>query len=272
MKQWVDDIEKVYDEVPYNIKVFELLIKDLNEDMIIDIAKRILISLGDPENIKFMCELDEINLKDYVIDHVIPDKDNKKIIYPRKSTWGEIIAAEILKDIRGHFIPIYRLRHKNKRNSAMQGGADVVTCVGSEKDFYISLSEVKAKGDLKSRGVYDYRIEVEKAYNHLKDTNIDEPEIIDHMIKILRFERKFELAKIFRGYFKNFKKSNKEFHIFMIMEKSRWGEDILRLFKNETIELPNLSINIFLINNLNQLINRTYETIPEIAEEVVYNE
>lgn len=271
LEQWINDNERKNHDLKSNIKVFDLSTNVLSKNILKNLAKRVLISLGRPEDIRFMCEGEDLDyLKEYVTNHVIPEEDIKHNFYPRKSMWGEIISAEILKDFRNHFIPIYKLRHKEKRNAAMRSGADTVTCIKNENEISIALSEVKTKGDISSNGVYNYRIEMEKAYDHLKDNDINEPEVIDHMTKILRFEGKYDLAKVFKDYFRNFTNKNREFHIFMIMEEKRWGEDILRLFRNENIILPNLTINILLIDHLEDLIKNTYELIPEIAEEVIY--
>lgn len=47
------------------------------------------------------------------------------------------------------------------------------------------------------------------------------------------------------------------------------GEQIIELFKENITELPNLTINIVLINSLNELIDETYDTILNIAEELI---
>jgi hypothetical protein len=266
--KWIIDNERVNHDLKSNIKIFDLLTNNLSENILIDIAKRVLISLCDPEDIKYICDGENIDyLENYVKNHVIPDKNSD--FYPRKSFWGEIISAEILKDFRNHCIPIYKLRHKEKRNASMRSGADIVTCVKHENKVLIALSEVKTKGNIAASGIYKYRCEIEKAYTQLKKNDINEPEIIDYMIKILRYEGKNELAKLFKDDFKNFTNTHREFHIFMVMEKIRWDEDILRLFRNESINLPNLTINILLINDINKLIEDTYELIPKIAEEVI---
>lgn len=69
--------------------------------------------------------------------------------------------------------------------------------------------------------------------------------------------------------FNNPKSYKKEFHIFMVIEKDRWGEQIINFFKENITQLPNLTINIVLINSLNELIDETYKTILDIAEEVI---
>ncbi|MDR0911309.1 MAG: hypothetical protein LBM96_01740 [Methanobrevibacter sp.] len=282
---WIDDVERVTHDLNSKIKVFDLKTIDISESILKDISKRVLISLCNPENVKFQCSGEDLDdLKKYIKNHVIPEKDSLKNVYIQKSTWGEIISAEVLKEFRNHLLPIYRLRHKEKKNFAMRSDADVLSCVCSNDNFFIALSEVKTNGDTyyspkKYQGI------INDAYCHLLKNDIDEPEVINHMNNLLINEGKYDLAKIFNKHFKNFSKRKKEFHIFLIREKRRWKDDVLKMFKDncikckkkddeyEYITLPNnLIINIVLIDQLNEIINSTYELIPEIAEEVVYND
>ena len=44
---------------------------------------------------------------------------------------------------------------------------------------------------------------------------------------------------------------------------------VIEFFKENITELPNLTINIVLINSLNELIDETYKIILDIAEDVI---
>ena len=68
------------------------------------------------------------------------------------------------------------------------------------------------------------------------------------------------------------KSYSKDFHIFLIFEKDKWKEDILKNLDNIQVELPNLTLNVVLINSLKDLIKETYSLVPEVTEEVVYCE
>ena len=102
----------------------------------------------------------------------------------------------------------------------------------------------------------------------LKD-DVKNPEILEHMYKILVDDDKHDLLQKFDDAIKNQNSYKKEFHIFMIIEKNRWGEQIIEFFKENSTQLPNLTINIVLINSLNDLIDETYDIILDIAEEVI---
>jgi len=45
----------------------------------------------------------------------------------------------------------------------------------------------------------------------------------------------------------------------------------LEILDSAEIELPNLTLNVVLINSLKDLIKETYLLVPEVAEEVVYS-
>ena len=183
--------------------------------------------------------------------------------------WGEIISAEILNVFRKHLIPFYRLRHKEKQNQSMRGEADVVTCYLDDTPLIIAFTEVKTKGNIEQTGFYEYKKEMKNAEKELLKDNVDKPEILEYVHKILSYDDKYELLQKFDDAIKNPNSYKKEFHIFMIMEKNRWGDQIIEFFKEKSTELPNLTINIVLIDSLNELIDETYEIILDIAEDII---
>ena len=151
----------------------------------------------------------------------------------------------------------------------MRGETDVVTCDLNDNPLIISFTEVKTKGDIKNNGFYEYKEEMKKAEKGLLNNNVNHPEILDYICRRLYDEKKYELSQKFDEVFKNPNSYNKEFNIFMVMEKKRWGERIIEFFKENITKLPNLTINIVLINSLNELIDETYEIILDIAEDVI---
>ena len=233
-----------------------------------DISKRVLLSLENPEYLKVRFNtLSSEEIKECLIGSILPDKN--AMFHPQKSLWGEIISSEILNVFRKHLIPIYKLRYKEKKDQAMRGKADVVTCNLDDDPFIIAFTEVKTKGDIKKNGFSEYKKDMENAEKGLLKNNVDNPEILEYMYKRLVDEKKYDLLQKFDDAIKKPNSYKKEFHIFMIIEKSRWGEQIIDFFKEKSTELPNLTINIVLINSLNDLIDETYEIILDIAEDVI---
>ena len=269
LKLWIEVNKLEKSDYPNKIEFYEFQEKiEITSEIKKDISKRVLFGLENPRHLKVrLGNLSSEEIRDCLIDSILPKKENK--FHPQKSMWGEIISAEILEVFMEHLIPFYRLRHKEKQNQSMRGEADVVTCYLEDNSLIIAFSEVKTKGNIKEGGFYQYKKEMKNAEEELLKDNVDKPEILEYMHKILCYDDKFGLLQKFDDAIKNPDSYNKEFHIFMIMEKSRWGEPIIDFFKEKSTKLPNLTINIVLINSLNELIDETYEIILDIAEDVV---
>ena len=265
---WIEE-NKLEKPDYHKMEFFEFQEKiEITSEIKKDISKRVLLGLESPRHLKVrLNNLNSDEIRKCLVDSILPEKENR--FHPQKSMWGEIISAEILNVFREHLIPFYRLRHKEKQNQSMRGEADVVTCYFGEGPLIIAFTEVKTKGDIKQNGFYQYKKEMQNAEKELLKDNVDKPEILEYMHKILSYDDKYELLQKFDEAIKNPNSYKKEFHIFMIMEKNRWGEPIIEFFKEKSTKLPNLTINIVLINSLNELIDETYEIILEIAEDVV---
>lgn len=269
LKLWIEENKVEKHDYPNKMDFYEFHEKiEITPAIKKDISKRILLGLESPRHLKVrFANLSSDEIRECLIDSILPEKEN--MFHPQKSMWGEIVTVEILNVFRDHLIPFYRLRHKEKQNQAMRGEADIVTCFLDDTPLIIAFTEVKTKGNIEQGGFYEYKKEMINAEQELLKDNVDKPEILEYMHKILVDDDKFELLQKFDYAIKNPDSYKKEFHIFMIMEKSRWGERIIEFFKQEITELPNLTINIVLINSLNELIDETYEIILDIAEDVI---
>lgn len=269
LRLWIEENKMEKADYPNKMEFYEFQeIIEITPEIKRDISKRVLLGLASPKHLRVRFNnLSSEEIRACLIGSILPKKD--AMFYPQKSMWGEIISAEILNVFRKHLIPFYRLRHKEKQNQSMRGEADVVTCYLDENPLIIAFTEVKTKGDIKRNGYYEYKKEMQNAEKELLKDNVPKPEILEYMHKILIDDDKYELLNKFDYAIKNPDSYKKEFHIFMIMEKSRWGEQIIDFFKESPTELPNLTIDIVLINSLNDLIDETYEIILDIAEDVI---
>lgn len=226
------------------------------------LASQVLIHLKDPLRLKRLMEnMTEDQFKEHIKNQVIPAHGVP--FSPRQSTWAEILAAEILEKMKDTIIPIYRLRYKEKRSQAMRGKPDVVTC---KKENKPTIFFVEVKSSINR----DKEI-AKKAYTDLKDTNVDSPEIIEHISDKLYFDDKFDVADIFDQAILEPTSYTKNFQIFLVFEKRKWENEILRQLSSIEISLPNLLVNIVLIDSMKKLIEDTYELIPEISGEVCSN-
>lgn len=269
LKIWIEENKIEKPDYPNKMEFYEFQEKiEITNEIKKDISKRVLLGLENPMHLKLRFDgLSSKEIKEYLMDSTLPNKNDP--FNPQKSMWGEIISAEMLNVFKKHLIPFYRLRHKEKQNQSMRGEADVVTCYLDNNPLIIAFTEVKTKGNIKKNGFYEYKKEMKNAEKELLKDDIDKPEILEHMHKILIYDDKYDLLQKFDDAIKNPDSYKKEFHIFMIMEKNRWGEQIIEFFKEKSTKLPNLTINIVLINSLNKLIDETYDIILDIAEDVM---
>lgn len=231
-------------------------------DLKIFLATQVLIHLKDPLRLKsLMQKMTDDQFKNYVLTNLIPDKGVR--FSPRQSTWTEVLAAEILEKVRGTIIPIYRLRYKEKKNQAMRGNPDVVTCKEEDEPtiFFVEVkSSINTNDDI-----------AKEAYNSLKKINVDSPEIIEHISDKLFLDDKFDVAHIFDKAILEPSSYKRNFQIFLIFEKDKWENEILKELSSIKMSLPNLLVNVVLIESMKQLIEDTYELLPEIAKEVCTN-
>jgi len=102
--------------------------------------------------------------------------------------------------------------------------------------------------------------------------NVEVPEIVNYISRRLEDRDEYNLVCLFDKAIRDPKSYTKDFHIFLIFEKGKWKEDILKNLNDIEIELPNLTLDVVLINSLEDLIEETYSLVPEVAEEIVYNE
>jgi len=228
------------------------------------LANRILIHLDYPERLRRIYKDEpKDKLRKHILDLILPKKGVH--FNPEQSFLSEIITADILEKIRKAILPIHKLRYKELRDRAMRGKADVLACRISADKPVIIFAEVKSK--------ITYKKEIaEEAYRELVLNNVEVPEIVNYISRRLEDRDEYNLVCLFDKAIRDPKSYSKDFHIFLIFEKDKWKEDILKNLDNFQVELPNLTLNVVLINSLKDLINETYSLVPEVAEEIVYNE
>lgn len=275
IRKWLKEVQREHENPKLVIiDIAENDLKDLTE-LKKFLANQVLIHLANPIRLKRVYQKSSAKKLTNDIENLkLPPKDAP--YNPRQSFWAEIISAEILEKIKGCILPIYKLRYKDSRDKAMRGKADVVVCKFLDEDKpKIIFSEVKSKT------IYTPPSEAKRiakeAYKGLSANNIEIPEIVDYVSE--RLEElpnddlnKYDLIDLFDQALLDPNFYNKEFHIFFVFEKNKWREECLEILNIEKIKLPNLTINIVLINSLKELISDTYSLIPKCAEEVVYSE
>ncbi|MBF4468613.1 MAG: DUF1837 domain-containing protein [Methanobrevibacter arboriphilus] len=225
------------------------------------LAEQMFIHLGYPNKMKRIYgNQDSSILKEHIYKKYLPPEGANL----KQSTWAEIVAADILEKIKSHILPIYKLRFRDKNNMAMRGEADIVSCkIEGEKPTLI-FTEVK------SRRTYKKKVGVE-AYEGVVKNNKENPDIVNFVSNCLERENNYEFMELFDNALLDPKSYNKDFEIFIVIEKDVYKPDILDALHEEDINLPNLNLNLLLIDSMKDLFENTYKQVGTVAEDFVYD-
>jgi len=231
------------------------------------IAEQILNHLDYPDRIKRIFSNQPIeNLENHILNVLIPPKNAP--FHPQISFWGEILVAVYLEKIKALILPVLKLRYRELYNRAMAGKADVLCCDVSTNNPIIFFSEVKTKTS------YDKSKDIsiaKKAFDGISSNNVPNPEIVDYISKRLEEKDEYDLMDLFDKFIIDPDSYSKNFQIFLVFDKNQWDEDILEYVDNNVnVNLPNLTINVVLIDSLRDLIDESYSIVLEVAKEVVY--
>lgn len=266
INEWLKEVKRINTHYS-KFSVIDLTENDMQEELKElkkFLANQILIHLDYPERLRRIYKDEpKDKLRKHILDLILPKKGVH--FNPEQSFLSEIITADILEKIRKAILPIYKLRYKELRDRAMRGKADVLACKILADKPVIIFAEVKSK--------ITYKKEIaEEAYRELVLNNVEIPEIVNYISRRLEDRDEYNLASLFDKAIVDPESYSKDFHIFLIFEKGKWKEDILKNLNDIEIELPNLTLDVVLIKYLKDLIKETYSLVPEVAEEIVYNE
>lgn len=272
-------INKWLSETIRNKHSYKFSIIDINEktkvtDDIIDyLALSLLSHFRDLEHLKRMFKNEpRSKLQNYIKNNIFPSIDSSLSLKlqsindnVRQGDWGEVLTTSIALDIRHVNAPVKKLRYKMNKEKSLFG----IDVLAFEEDGNKNL--VKAiLFESKTRQTYKKQIGVE-AYNSLRKNS--DKAFIDmlNFLSTVFFEKgDFELADKYDELVKEPDSIDKEYHSFIIMEKSVWKGAILDCLDNETVDFKNVYFNIFLIDNMKDIVAETYRRTENMALEVVY--
>ena len=292
---------------PCNYKFVTIDVREakiVDEALLYFLGNELLISHGNPELIKSNCEellhdalsqgLSDIagfisselitpdweKIQKHIIDNyleseILPDdkesdendKQKNQVKITRIGNFGESLAARLLIDFDGFWLPIYKLRYREKKNWSPR--LTDLCLFKKESDYTIvCYGEVKTKTTNcdKKLGI--------KGYESLsKEILVTNPEILVFIKKILFETQQFEEAAFIKDIQYGKVRTIKQHNIFLIHEKSTWNEEILENLNLVDIDpkIENLTVRILLIDNLKDLIDNAYLTTGKAAKELLAN-
>ena len=265
INKWIS--EEIRNPCKYCFSIIDITeLDDISDDVKKYISEFILSSFRNIEHLKRRYKDKSVaELKKYIGNNIFAPNDDAFGKNVRQGDWGEIIAALILKDVRGFILPVSKLRSKVNHEKSMFG-----TDVFAIKEDSDGNIDKLVYCESKTRRTYSKNIG-EEAYNSLyKDKGESLTQIIDFISKIYFEKGNYELADKYDEIFHNIENYEKEFQIFLVFEKSIWKEDILKTLHDLPPDIQNLHVNVLLIDNLKDVIEHTYNMTLEVGEELIY--
>ena len=199
-------------------------------------------------------------------NEVIPKEDNQFDRNVRQGDWGEILTALIVSKFQNLEIPINKLQWKFNKDKAVFGTDLIAFNKGGKiEDIYYYEIKTRVNPDIKEgRNPNRYYIAV-WAYNSLyKDEQSPTASIADFLTRLYFEKEDYDTANKFKDIVKNPQKYNRKFEIFLIIEKSKFIDEILQELNELPPQLEPLNITLVLIDNLSDLVRNTWQDIENI--------
>lgn len=264
---WLSHTEK--SPSPYGLfRVIDVVEKMSADQKICEyMAGEILSAYRNFEELKFRFEnTDAATLKAYLLSHVFPADDYTLVRNVRQGDFAEVLSSLIVSYFQGLVTPLHKMRYKfNKDRSvfctdmlAHNSGA-VIT------DLY--YYEIKSRLDIRKEeagGITDY-ITVLAHNSLLKDELTPNEAIADFLSSRYYEQGNYDLSTQYNDIVLNASRYNRKFELFFIIEKGKFKDDILSALQNFPATLTPLSVTVVLIENLKELIEKTYKHALSVA-------
>lgn len=207
----------------------------------------------------------EEEVRRYVNDHVIPKNDNQFDKNVRQGDWGEILSGLIVTYFQNLVIPINKLQWKFNKDKAVFG-TDLIAFNNSERieDIYYYEIKTRKNPDTKEGKIPNrFYVSIWAHNSLLMDVNSPTESIADFLERLYFEKKEYNTASKFKDMVKNPQNYNKKFELFLIVEKVNFTADLLIELNSLPPQLDPLNVTIVLIDNLSDLVNRTWLDIED---------
>lgn len=267
IENWLEYNED--NDTGYVFKLVQITEKDTPDDDLIKLLQeKIITSYRSLNFYKFHFgeTATEEEIRQYVQNQVIPNNENQFDRNVRQGDWGEILSGFIASYFQDLFVPINKLQWKFNKNKAVFG-TDLLAFNNGDTIEDVYYYEIKTRLNPNNKeGANPNRFYVSIwAHNSLlKDEQSPTESIADFLERLYVEKEDYDTASKFKDLVKNPQNYNKKFELFLIVEKANFVEDILTELHELPPKLNPLSVTIIFIENLNALVNRTWEDIESV--------
>lgn len=216
----------------------------------------------------------EDEIRSYVKEQVIPKEKNQFDRNVRQGDWGEILAALIVSKFQNLEIPINKLQWKFNKDKAVFG-TDLIAFNKGEKieDIYYYEIKTRLNPDKKEGKNPNRHYIAVWAYQSLYKDEQSPTETIANFLEQLYFEKEdYDAATKFQDIVKNPNNYNRKFELFLIIEKSKFIDEILKELNGLPPKLNPLNVTIVFIDNLGKLVKETWGDIENVLIKKLDNE
>lgn len=257
---------------PYKFPVIDVCEqKKGDEEIALALGNYLLLSYGNPKMIEeevmlLMEDTATLNLdilKEYLEKEILPKKGK---VVTRIGNFGEILSANLLMELDGFQLPIYKLRLREKLDWAIR-----LTDICLVKDYEID-NPLICYGEVKTRSdKVDLNIGITGHSSLATEDALENAEVLNFICRWLYESEKLEEAKFYSKIRLGKTKYNKRFELFIIHNQETWNEEILIRLNNLKIDsrLTDFSVRVIHISDLRALIDLAYEKCINATEELI---
>ena len=193
-----------------------------------------------------------------LLEQTLPTRVNMK-----RGTFGEVLAADLLKHFEGYDIPVAKMRFTIRANDS-QTGTDILAL---KVDGDGRVSEV-CYGESKLRTNADTAAPLSGARQLEADYNVRTPDILMFVANRLR-ETAHPLYEPFVAYISDRRdlRDIDRHRLVLVWERSAWTDGALQNMEDSNLDLPNLSVDVVLASDLAGLTNDVFERIGAATED-----
>ncbi|PHN01119.1 Hachiman antiphage defense system protein HamA [Flavilitoribacter nigricans] len=215
-------------------------------------------------------------LCEYLRNNVFPSTTNQITKNVRQGDFGEILTTLVVEEFKNLKVPISKLRYKfNKDRSVFC--TDLISHNQGNTITDITYYEVKTRitySDDIGVKAYEGLLKDEKKPNEsiadfLDRYYFDQAEIYSAAGDVTKANEYYSIAKQFGDLVKNPTNFNRRFEIIIIMETSKFKEDILTQLNSLSLQLSPLEVTVVLVDNLSNLVSEVFTKAEKVAESQV---
>ena len=263
IKKWLKESPEI---AKTNFKIIEIKEEGKKDKELLSyLAKNLLFSYRPEDFLKnFFRGKSQEDIKNYIEENVFPSNSSQITKNVRQGDFGEILGTEIIKKFRNLNVPFCKIQWKMNNDKS-------VFCTDILSHNYGEVIKELNYYEVKTRINSDKKVCV-KAHNSLLKDIPNQP-IADYLQRLYydkaetvkdfnkgRSEEYYELSNKYGDIVTNSQNYLKKFEIMVVMEESKFEEEIIDLLENLPPEMNPLNVTIIKISDLKDLFERVFET------------